>query len=122
MDLTYSPEDLAFRDTTQRWLAGHVPDREPTTLEERRTWHRRLYDAGYVGMGSRRPLPGHRAEDLDERGADRRLGAPPGPDGSPGREAQGDLLLPDLDAPARRRRPAAPPDHRQRPLLRGLPD
>src|SRR5437899_551188 len=66
MDLTYSPEDLAFRDTTRRWLADHVPDREPTTLEERRAWHRRLYDAGYVGMGWPRECGGRGATSLQQ--------------------------------------------------------
>jgi alkylation response protein AidB-like acyl-CoA dehydrogenase len=51
MDLTYSPQDLAFRAATRRWLEANVPQEEPTTLEARRAWHRRLYDAGYVGMG-----------------------------------------------------------------------
>jgi len=51
MDLTYSSQDLAFREATRRWLEANVPREEPTTLEARRAWHRRLYDAGYVGMG-----------------------------------------------------------------------
>ena len=51
MDLRYSPEDLAFREATRRWLAANVPGEEAATLEARRAWHRRLYDAGYVGMG-----------------------------------------------------------------------
>ena len=51
MDLTYSAQDLAFREATRRWLEANVPGEEPTTLEARRAWHRRLYDAGYVGMG-----------------------------------------------------------------------
>jgi alkylation response protein AidB-like acyl-CoA dehydrogenase len=51
MDLRYSPEDLAFREATRRWLEANVPDEEPATLAERRVWHRQLYDAGYVGMG-----------------------------------------------------------------------
>ena len=51
MDLTYSSQDLAFREATRRWLEENVPQEEPTTLEARRAWHRRLYDAGYVGMG-----------------------------------------------------------------------
>jgi alkylation response protein AidB-like acyl-CoA dehydrogenase len=51
MDLRYSPEDLAFREATRRWLEANVPGEEPATLEARRAWHRRLYDAGYVGMG-----------------------------------------------------------------------
>jgi alkylation response protein AidB-like acyl-CoA dehydrogenase len=51
MDLTYSPQDLAFREATRRWLEANIPAEEPATLEARRAWHRRLYDAGYVGMG-----------------------------------------------------------------------
>jgi alkylation response protein AidB-like acyl-CoA dehydrogenase len=51
MDLRYSAEDLAFREATRRWLEANVPGEEPATLEARRAWHRRLYDAGYVGMG-----------------------------------------------------------------------
>jgi len=51
MDLRYSPEDLAFREATRRWLQANMPREEPATLEARRAWHRRLYDAGYVGMG-----------------------------------------------------------------------
>jgi alkylation response protein AidB-like acyl-CoA dehydrogenase len=51
MDLRYSPEDLAFREATRRWLEANVPDEDPATLAARRAWHRQLYDAGYVGMG-----------------------------------------------------------------------
>ena len=51
MDLSYSPADVQFRQVTRRWLEANVPRAEPATLEERRAWHRRLYDAGYVGMG-----------------------------------------------------------------------
>ena len=51
MDLSYSPADVQFREATRRWLEANVPRAEPATLEERRAWHRRLYDAGYVGMG-----------------------------------------------------------------------
>ncbi len=51
MDLRYSSEDLAFRQATRRWLEANAPREEPATLEQRRAWHRRLYDAGYVGMG-----------------------------------------------------------------------
>ena len=51
MDLRYSPEDLLFRDATRHWLEANVPAEEPSTLDERRAWHRRLYEAGYVGMG-----------------------------------------------------------------------
>src|SRR6058998_2311948 len=50
MDLNYSPEDREFRATTRRWLEGNVPKEDLKTLDERKAWHRRLYEAGYVGM------------------------------------------------------------------------
>jgi len=50
MDLNYSPEDIAFREKTRRWLEANVPTQELATLEERKAWHRKLYEAGYVGM------------------------------------------------------------------------
>jgi alkylation response protein AidB-like acyl-CoA dehydrogenase len=50
MDLTYSPEDLEFRAKTRRWLEANVPRQELKTLDERKQWHRQMYDAGYVGM------------------------------------------------------------------------
>ncbi|RPH84605.1 MAG: isovaleryl-CoA dehydrogenase [Candidatus Rokuibacteriota bacterium] len=50
MDLNYSPEDRAFRDNTRRWLEAHVPADDLKTLAERKAWHRKLYEAGYVGM------------------------------------------------------------------------
>lgn len=51
MDLRFTPEDLAFRQQVRRWLEAHAPRHELTTLEERRAWHRKLYEAGFVGMG-----------------------------------------------------------------------
>ena len=50
MDLNYSAEDRAFRDTTRRWLDANTPSEDLKTLAERKAWHRRLYEAGYVGM------------------------------------------------------------------------
>jgi alkylation response protein AidB-like acyl-CoA dehydrogenase len=51
VDLRYSAEDRAFREATRRWLEANAPRHDLQTLEERRAWHRRLYEAGYVGMG-----------------------------------------------------------------------
>ena len=51
MDLTLSPEDRAFRDQARAWFSANVPRTELRTLEERRAWHRTMYEAGYVGMG-----------------------------------------------------------------------
>ena len=50
MDLHYAPEDLAFRQATRRWFQANTPRVEPKTLDERKAWHRTMYDAGYVGM------------------------------------------------------------------------
>jgi alkylation response protein AidB-like acyl-CoA dehydrogenase len=50
MDLHYSPEDRAFREKTRRWLEANTPRDDLKTLAERKTWHRQLYEAGYVGM------------------------------------------------------------------------
>src|SRR5437762_5591592 len=66
MDLHYSAEDLAFREATRRWLADNVPAREQATLEARRAWHRRLYDAGYVGMGWPREYGGRGASPIQQ--------------------------------------------------------
>lgn len=59
MDLNLSPEDREFRDRTRRWLEANVPREELITLEARKQWHRRLYEAGYVGMGWPLEYGGH---------------------------------------------------------------
>src|SRR5437867_13179915 len=45
MDLNLSPEDRAFRDQARAWFQRNVPRAELKTLEERRAWHRTMYDA-----------------------------------------------------------------------------
>jgi alkylation response protein AidB-like acyl-CoA dehydrogenase len=50
MDLNYSPEDREFRAATRRWLEANTPTHDLKTLDERKAWHRKLYEAGYVGM------------------------------------------------------------------------
>jgi alkylation response protein AidB-like acyl-CoA dehydrogenase len=50
MDLNYSPEDRTFREKTRRWLEANTPREDLKTLAERKAWHRKLYEAGYVGM------------------------------------------------------------------------
>jgi alkylation response protein AidB-like acyl-CoA dehydrogenase len=80
MDLNYSPEDRAFRDTTRRWLESNVPQDDLKTLDERKQWHRKLYEAGYVGMlwpkayGGWEATPMQQAIVQDEMA---RIGAPP---------------------------------------------
>jgi alkylation response protein AidB-like acyl-CoA dehydrogenase len=54
MDLTFSPEEIAFRDELRGWLAANQPDAAPVDGGEdahyqwRRDWQRRLYDAGWA--------------------------------------------------------------------------
>jgi alkylation response protein AidB-like acyl-CoA dehydrogenase len=54
MDLTFSPEQTAFRDELRGWLAENPPEAKPTDGGEeaefawRRDWQRRLYDAGWA--------------------------------------------------------------------------
>lgn len=80
MDLREAPEDRAFREATRRWLEANAPREPLQTLEERRAWHRRLYEAGYVGMGwpveygGRGATPMQQAIAADEMA---RAGAPP---------------------------------------------
>ncbi len=64
MDLTLSAEDRAFRDATRRWFETHTPRHELKTLEEKRQWHRTLYEAGFVGMGWPREYGGQGASAL----------------------------------------------------------
>ena len=54
MDLTLSPQELAFRDELRDWLGANHPGEEPTgdeaAFEFRRDWQRRLHAAGYAGL------------------------------------------------------------------------
>src|SRR5579884_810820 len=51
MDLRYTPQDDAFRAEVRAWLEANLPRKKPETFEEQRAWHRKLYEAGYIGMG-----------------------------------------------------------------------
>jgi alkylation response protein AidB-like acyl-CoA dehydrogenase len=66
VDLTYSPEDLAFRERTRRWFEVNTPRQELKSLDERRGWHRTLYEAGYVGMGWPREYGGGGATPMQQ--------------------------------------------------------
>jgi alkylation response protein AidB-like acyl-CoA dehydrogenase len=54
MDLTFSDQELAFRDELRRWLADNPPEPAPETpsdeedFRRRRAWQRRLYDGGWA--------------------------------------------------------------------------
>jgi len=80
MDLNPTAEDRAFRTEVRRWLETNAATGDAKTLDERKAWHRKLYEAGYVGMlwpkeyGGWGRTPMQQAIVQDEMA---RLGAPP---------------------------------------------
>ena len=65
MDLTYTAEDVAFRKQVRAWLEQNMP-RQIRNLDERRAWHRRLYEAGYLGMGWPKEYGGQGARPMEQ--------------------------------------------------------
>jgi len=66
MDLRYTPEDEAFRQHVRAWLHANQPTERPRTLDERKAWHRQLYDAGFVGMGWPKQYGGREARPMEQ--------------------------------------------------------
>jgi len=66
MDLKYTPEDVAFRKQVRAWLEQNLPRSEIKTLEDRRAWHRKLYEAGYLGMGWPKEYGGGGARPMEQ--------------------------------------------------------
>lgn len=50
MDLAMSPQELELQDQVRTWIRENRPAVAPTSIAERRAWHRKLYEAGYIGM------------------------------------------------------------------------
>jgi alkylation response protein AidB-like acyl-CoA dehydrogenase len=61
MDLSYTPEEEAFRRRVRTWLRRNVPRRrrderpleygDPRRIAEAKAWQRKVYEAGYVALG-----------------------------------------------------------------------
>src|SRR5436189_4837644 len=66
MDLNYTPEDIAFRKQVRTWLEENLPKKEIRTLEDRLAWHRKLYEAGYLGMGWPKEYGGGGARPMEQ--------------------------------------------------------
>jgi len=66
MDLNYTAEDKAYRQKVRRWLEENIPKQRPETLEERRAWHCKLYEAGYLGMGWPKEYGGQEARPMEQ--------------------------------------------------------
>ncbi len=66
MDLNYTVEDKAYRQQVRSWLEENIPKKRPETLDERRAWHRKLYEAGYLGMGWPKEYGGQEARPMEQ--------------------------------------------------------
>ncbi len=66
MDLQLTPEDVAYRDRVRAWLAANLPQKKLETLEERKAWHRKMYEAGYIGMGWPKAYGGQEARPMEQ--------------------------------------------------------
>ncbi|MGA7670808.1 MAG: acyl-CoA dehydrogenase family protein [Nitrolancea sp.] len=80
MDLNYTAEDQAFRLSVRQWLGDNMPKKRPETLDEKRAWHTKLYEAGYLGMGWPKQYGGQEARPMEQAIVGEELaraGAPP---------------------------------------------
>jgi alkylation response protein AidB-like acyl-CoA dehydrogenase len=66
MDLNYTPEDIAYRKQVRAWLEQNLPPEPIATLEQRRVWHRKLYEAGFLGMGWPKEYGGGGARPMEQ--------------------------------------------------------
>jgi alkylation response protein AidB-like acyl-CoA dehydrogenase len=72
MDLSFTPEQEAFRRQVRTWIKANLPVRErdappleqgdPKRIQAMKDWQRKLYDAGYVAMGWPREYGGQGAD------------------------------------------------------------
>jgi alkylation response protein AidB-like acyl-CoA dehydrogenase len=65
VDLSYSAEDEAYRRKVRDWFDQNKPG-PLHTHEQRRAWHRKLYDAGFIGMGWPRAYGGYEARPIEQ--------------------------------------------------------
>src|SRR4029453_3927318 len=66
MGLNYTPEDVTYRKQVRAWLEENLPREEVRTLDDRRRWHRKLYEAGYLGMGWPKEVGGAGARPMEQ--------------------------------------------------------
>ena len=66
MDLNYTAEDRAYRQQVRRWLEDNLPREKLVTLDQKKAWHRKMYDAGYIGMGWPKAYGGQEARPMEQ--------------------------------------------------------
>ena len=65
MDLNYSPEDERFRQHVRRWFAENQAG-PLKTVDQKKAWQRKMYDAGFVGMGWPKEYGGQDARPMEQ--------------------------------------------------------
>ncbi len=66
MDLTYSAEDIAYRQRVRQWFEANRPTADLNTLDERKAWHRKLFEAGFIGMDWPKEYGGQEARPMKQ--------------------------------------------------------
>ena len=66
MDLQFSAADNEFRAKARKWFEENLPQTEMKTLDDRKAWHRKLFDAGFVGMGWPKEYGGQDARPMEQ--------------------------------------------------------
>jgi alkylation response protein AidB-like acyl-CoA dehydrogenase len=66
MDLNFTPADLEYRARVRKWFEDNLPKAELKTLDERKAWHRKMYEAGFVGMGWPKEYGGQNARPMEQ--------------------------------------------------------
>jgi len=67
MDLSYTPEEEAFRARVRAWLAANVPAPSARQdLDAMRAWQRTLHAAGYVGASWPKEFGGAGLSDMEQ--------------------------------------------------------
>jgi len=74
MDLTLSPDQIAFRDELRAWLATNAPapiarganESLSQRFEKLRAWQRKLHDAGWAGVAWPKPYGGRGASLIEQ--------------------------------------------------------
>ena len=67
MDLSYTPEEEAFRARVRAWLTENVPAPGALrTLEEMRAWQRKLHAAGFLGAAWPKEYGGAGLSDMEQ--------------------------------------------------------
>src|SRR5205823_13620937 len=74
MDLTYTPDELAFQREVRAWLERNVPRRQrderpvefgdPRRIAEAKAWQRKVHEPGDLALAWPREYGGQRADDM----------------------------------------------------------